>query len=295
MSVQRVVLAVSICSWGTAAGGTERIRLESVGITLLEKADVPAREAGVLAEVLVREGKQVAAGEALAQLDDLDGQLQLKKARIQRQTAAQLAANDVKIRLARKALELAEVDMKRAQESIERFPMSVTQSQLDRLKLEIEQGEREIEAARLALESAENDVAMATASLERRKIVAPIAGTVVELKRRKGEWVQPGETVVRLLRIDRLRAEGFLQVAQLRGDLTGRPVVLQVALPDGARDYPGVVTFVSPEANPVNGQVRVLAEVENPDRKLRPGLVGTLLIEGPAANPAIKGRPHTGR
>jgi multidrug efflux pump subunit AcrA (membrane-fusion protein) len=36
--------------------------------------------------------------------------------------------------------------------------------------------------------------------------------------------------------------------------------------------------FVSPEVDPVNGQVRVLAEVDNPDGVLRPGLRATMTI-----------------
>ena len=44
-----------------------------------------------------------------------------------------------------------------------------------------------------------------------------IAGVVVEIKRRKGEWVEPGETVIRILRIDSLRAEGFVDASQVRG------------------------------------------------------------------------------
>ncbi len=36
--------------------------------------------------------------------------------------------------------------------------------------------------------------------------------------------------------------------------------------------FVGKVVFVSPDANPVNSLVRVYIEVENPERKLRPGL-----------------------
>jgi multidrug efflux pump subunit AcrA (membrane-fusion protein) len=48
--------------------------------------------------------------------------------------------------------------------------------------------------------------------------------------------------------------------------------------------------FVSPEVDPVNGQVRVWAEVENRDGQLRPGVHGKLSI-GPT--PADAPRPAT--
>ena len=78
-------------------------------------------------------------------------------------------------------------------------------------------------------------------------------------------------------------------------DPTGWPAVLHVTLAEGQREFRGVVTFVSPEANPVNGQVRVLAEIENTGGKLRPGLVGTLALEGPPSGSPEKARPRNAR
>ena len=37
--------------------------------------------------------------------------------------------------------------------------------------------------------------------------------------------------------------------------------------------------FVSPEVNPVNGQIRVWAELENQDLLLRPGVAAEMTIE----------------
>jgi multidrug efflux pump subunit AcrA (membrane-fusion protein) len=40
----------------------------------------------------------------------------------------------------------------------------------------------------------------------------------------------------------------------------------------GKAEFPGKIVFVSPEINPVNGQVRIWAEVDNKDGILKPGL-----------------------
>ena len=47
----------------------------------------------------------------------------------------------------------------------------------------------------------------------------------------------------------------------------------------------GKIVFVSPEIDPVNAQVRVWAEVENPDLSLRPGLQAEMIID-PASRTA---------
>lgn len=284
--MRNLALSTAIVSFVATLARAETVRIESVGVTLLAKADVPAQEAGVAADIRVREGQVVQSGDVLVQLDDVDRQLELQQSHIERRNAAEIAANDVKIRLARKSLELADVDLRRAEESNQQLPMSVTKSQLDRLRLaverarlEIEQSEHEVAAAKRALEAADHAVRIAEAGVQRRKVVSPIAGVVVEVNLRKGEWAQPGETVVRVLRTDRLRVEGFVPAERVTKPWAGKSAILHVASAGGAEKLSGVVTFVSPEANPVNGQVRVLAEIDNSRGLLRPGLVGTLTID----------------
>ncbi len=101
--------------------------------------------------------------------------------------------------------------------------------------------------------------------------------------RHQGEWVEPGQTIARILRLDRLRAEGLVGGNEVSGDMQGRKATLTVDIDGHPMEFTGTVTFVSPEVDPVNGQVRIWAEVENPQFKLRPGLHGSMIIS-PAAS-----------
>jgi macrolide-specific efflux system membrane fusion protein len=106
---------------------------------------------------------------------------------------------------------------------------------------------------------------------------------VVQVNRRRGEWVEPGEMVVRILRLDRLRAEGFLKARYLSGDVEDWRVTLTVDLPGRpAAELPGEVVFVSPEIDPVNSQVSIWVEVDNEDLRLRPGMRAKMTIVVPA-------------
>ncbi|MEX0977426.1 MAG: HlyD family efflux transporter periplasmic adaptor subunit, partial [Pirellulales bacterium] len=162
----------------------------------------------------------------------------------------------------------------------------VSASELDQLRLiaertvlEIEQAELEQVVASTARELKENDVQTAEHAIAQRRITAPLAGFVAEVHRHGGEWVEPGQTILRMLRLDRLRAEGLVGAEGVRGDLLGRPVRLTVKQGDQAAQYAGKIVFVSPEIDAVNGQVRVWAEIENRDLQLRPGLHGSMVIE----------------
>ena len=122
------------------------------------------------------------------------------------------------------------------------------------------------------------EVETAQLQLAQHQLLAPFAGTVVLIRGRIGEWVEVGDQVLRLVAVDRLRAEGFLAGAQASRALVGKPVTLRVASGEQTFDVTGTLRFVSPEQEPVSGQVRVWAEIPNTDGTLRPGQRGTLEI-----------------
>ena len=211
----------------------------------------------------------------------------MRKAQTERDIAAKEDSNTVKVRYAKDALGTAKAEYQRANASIEKYRKSVTGSEIDQLRLaadqaalEVEQAEHNLAVARLTTELKQTALAAATLDVERRKLLAPLDGMVVQIKRRRGEWVQSGESVVRVLRLDRLRAEGFVSAKQLDAGAVGRPVTVTVDLPGRPKaQFPGKLVFVSPEVNPVNGQIRVWAELENGELLLRPGVAAEMTIE----------------
>ncbi len=69
-----------------------------------------------------------------------------------------------------------------------------------------------------------------------------------------------------------------MRAQDIRGELNDQPVKLTVRLGDEQMEYSGRIVLVSPEVDPVNGQVRVWAEIDNHDLRLRPGLHGSMTI-----------------
>jgi macrolide-specific efflux system membrane fusion protein len=134
--------------------------------------------------------------------------------------------------------------------------------------------------ARLVLRQKEAELESARIKLARHQLVAPFAGMVVEINKERGEWVNPGDAVLRLVRLDRLRAQAFVPSREFAAHQQGRPIALFVELPHKGRvRFNATIVFVSPEVNPVNGQVLIWAEVDNKSLALRPGQAATLEIE----------------
>jgi len=266
------------------------IEVRSVLIKLIEQVDVPARESGVLADLAVTEGSIVDQGTVLAKLDDEEAKLLQLQARLQLEIATKKAQDTIDLQSTQEALRVAQADLERARASRERFSTSISKSELEHLQLDVIQRElgikrtrRDLEIAKVTLALRQKDFELASLNLDRRKIVAPLSGMVVQVHRRRGEWVEPGENVVRIIRLDRLRAEGFVNVQDVQDELQGASVRLHVDLPGRARAaFAGRIVFVSPEIDPVNRQVRVWAEVENGDLQLRPGLRATMTVDAAA-------------
>ncbi len=289
---------------GPMLRAVEPIRVESVLLGLAEQADVPARDAGVIESITVREGDLVRKGDTVVQLDTAETRLDVERAQLELNIAQQEAKNEVDVRFARKSLEVAEAELQRALDSVKDYPKSVSETELDRLKLTAERARLEIEQAEHVLTIAEmtarlkqNAFKTAETKLARQTIRAPIDGMVVQLYRHCGEWVEPGQQVARILRMDRLRVEGFVTAGLLDQIETGSPV--ELVMEQGEQTpatIPGKLVYVNPEVDPINNQVRVWAEVENEGMRLKPGMRGQLLIrpgpdEAPDEKPAGEDRP----
>lgn len=292
-NLMSLVTASVLCLLFAGADTSAELQIDSAQLTLLEEAEVSASEAGLLSQLSAKEGESVAEGMPLAQLDDREAKLVRDRAETEVQVARALADNDITVRYAKLSAAVATAELKRALESNAKFPKSVSETEIDRLKLladkaalEIEQAGLDLQQAKLSLQVKQHDLARANLALERRTIMAPFPGMVVQSKKQRGEWVEPGTPVMRLVRLNRLRAEAFVASERLPANLVGRPATLVVESSDKTTvKYKGKLVFVSPEIDPVNYQVRVWAEIDNSDLSLRPGQTATLII-GPATEGA---------
>ena len=281
-----LVIASLLCPLFAGADTSSELQIDSAQLTLIEHADISASEAGLLSQLEAREGDTVSEGTVLGQLDDREAKLVRDRAQTEMQVARALAENDITVRYAKLSAAVADAELKRALESNAKFPKSVSQTEIDRLKLladkavlEIEQAGIDLQQAKLSLQLKQQDLARANLALERRTLVAPFPGMVVEWKKQRGEWVEPGTPVMRLVRLNRLRAEAFVASERLPANLVGRPATLIVESADKTTvKYTGKLVFVSPEIDPVNYQVRVWAEIDNRDLSLRPGQSAKLMI-----------------
>lgn len=282
-----ITAAVTNCFAQEDTPGTS-IVVDNAVLKVVEERSIPARTSGIVQQNSIREGTLVEIDQPVMQIDNSEMLIQLEKTKKELEMAKHEAASRVDLEFAKRSIEVTQAELGRALRSNQRRPGVVPQSELDQLSLEVKKSiaekektefqmqmremTREVRQVELELENLHNDF---------HQIKSPIKGMIVEVKRHEGEWVEASESVARVIRLDKLRAEVKLPAEKALKNLVGSTATFYPKL-DGAmtkKAYTGKVVFIYPEANPISSEVRVWVEIENSNLKLIPGLTGRLEIQ----------------
>lgn len=264
----------------------EEITVNPVLIKVIEEVAVPAIQEGPILNIQVKEGQVVQVGQPLMQLDDQLARLKQQQADLEQKIAAKKAGNRSSVLLAETETRVTNSSLQRAMESRKRFPDTPSQAEVDEIELRVaqakqhlEQATQEFQLAEIAKELSVKNLELVTFELERHQIKSPIQGAVIEIIAKKGEWVRPGEPLVRVMRVDRLKVEGFLKRDSVSTLLLDRSVSIVVEGGEGEKErHIGKIVFISPVVEPNDRTQRIVAEVDNSKGLLGPGLRAKMII-----------------
>lgn len=265
----------------------------------LEWAAVAAERAGVLERVLVERGAMVQRGEVLAEVD-------------RTAALAEVAAAEARVAQARTALEVIaaggrEAELAEIRGEIERLRIELDAARKERAvqerllakqaatRLEAEEAARRVTlleaqlaalekrraalagaaeraAAEAKLREAESGLELARAQLEKALIRAPMAGVVYEFPHRQGVYLNPGDVVARVGRIEKVRVRVFVDEPELGRVGPGMPVAITWDARAGKR-WEGRVERMPTEITALGTRQvgEVICMIENPDGELLPG------------------------
>ena len=109
-----LLAAVALAAlWSPPATAAEPV-LEGCLVSLIDEVKVPAREAGVIMKLAIRQGDLVAKGDVLAQIDDDQPQMEKRRAQAEHEQALAKAESDVDVRYSEKAQGVAEMTFRKA-------------------------------------------------------------------------------------------------------------------------------------------------------------------------------------
>jgi membrane fusion protein (multidrug efflux system) len=227
-----------------------RDRIEATGqLVARSTAQIAAQVGGEITVLHVDEGATVEQGDVLLEIDPERRHLEL-------------ANQQAMVAQARAKLADTQRERKRIASLRERGAVSAAQ---------VDEAQTQTELARSALEGALAQLGLAQRAVADSKVVAPFSGRVARRFCSKGEFVSTGKALFELVDPEEMEVEFHLAEKDSSLVEVGDAVEVRVA------PYPGdvfsaVVTLVSPTIDPKTRTLRVKAEVDNRDGRLRPGL-----------------------
>ena len=278
----------------SVAGPCDRVARADIVVTncyvsLLKDVEVSAEAPGVIVALNVHEGQYVKQGDLLANIDDRQMQANKTLAKIELESAHEQADNDVRVRYAREDARVSQAELDAAMSAQKLRPGTFGESEMRKMRLQLSRSTLGIEQAVLeqkqlihAARASAAKLQAADDEISRRAIQSPLSGVVVEIREHQGEWVGPGDPILRIVLMDRLSIDGFLNVNQDGGQVSkGMAVVATVNTGSRQVEARGEVSFVSPIVQ-AGGDYRVRVEVENVNQngrwQMRPGLPATFRI-----------------
>lgn len=212
-------------------------------------ADISSKVDGRIDRLALEEGDAVKAGGIIATLDT-------------NELTAQVVQAEGSLLTAQAGLEQAELDLRRNEALAKQGAVSAQTLDTMRIKRDLAIGQ---------LRSAEGNMSLLTARLENANITAPRDGVIVKRLVQSGYYTKSGSPIVTLADTSSLLAKAMIGEAQLQDVIVGSSVkVLVNAL--GNKEFPGVITRISPAAATPSRTFTAEITIPNPQGELKPGL-----------------------
>lgn len=222
----------------------------------------------------VEPGDRVAAGTELANVRPIDYEQKIE------QGEAGVGQAEAQLAQAKAAFANAELDYTRAKNLYS--SASLTKPDFDRAHAQYESTQAQVQAAQSAVSAARSQVSQAKLSLGDTVLRAPFTGFVTARNVSKGSLVGNATPGFSMIDIQVVKAEFAIPDTSLRGVRLGEH--LMVALDALQRPVSGVITSISPQADPKSRVFSVDVTIPNASGSIRPGMIGNLSFAA-AAHP----------
>jgi len=244
--------------------------LSAPGVTqALRDVKLSMSVAGRIDGMLVREGSRVRRGQVLLFLDRNLEELEVQRRRLLVEDRARID-------------ELKQKE-KTLSEQVESLRPLLASGGVSRKQVEDEEiALGAVSAERKALEASKEreqvELSLAKETFERRNLRSPFDGVVTKVGLRLGESVSPHEPFMSVVDTSRVRFMGTVPARSGLNLKVGAVVKIELTVDGQLRSRMAKVVFVSPVTDPSSGLIEVIAEFENADGSVRPGISGRMLL-----------------
>lgn len=248
-------------------------KLEYVAnIHAVQNVEIRARVEGYLESILVDEGKSVTKGQLLFQINQEEYQAELNRAK----------AN----------LKSAEAEKKSAEVELERVKLLVDKNVIAQTELDL--AESKLEIAKAKIEQAKADEIAASVKLANTNIRSPFNGIIDRIPYKIGSLISEGTLLTTISDVEFVNAYfnvsevEYLKYFNNKNNDTLLNARVQLVLADGSvYPYNGKIETMETEFEIGTGALAVRAKFKNPDKILKHGSTGKVVINEVMKNAII--------
>jgi multidrug efflux system membrane fusion protein len=275
----------------------------SASIEPFAKVDLAFKSGGIIEEILqvrgadgrirnVQAGDRVAKEAELAKVRPLDYEHALEGAEAQRaQAEAQVAQAEAELAKARADFNTAQIEYARASNLFQ--SASLVKPQYDEAKGRYDAAAASVSAAENSVKAAQDGLAKTRAAVSEAKLSlsdttlrAPFAGWISARNVDRGSLVSGSTIGFSIMDTHLVKAVFAVPDYTLSTIRLGRkqPVTLDAL----QRAATGVITSISPQADPQSRVFSIEVTLENSREEIRPGMIGTIVLGGsPDSRPRL--------
>lgn len=231
------------------------------------EVDVPAEEAGVLMKLYITDFQQIKADDLIVQIDDRQAKMAVNVAEAKKESAEIQMKNNVNVRYAMAARDVANAEVLQADEANHKVPNTVPVVEYNRLilsrtqaTLQIEQAEQEIKVAGENFKVAKAELEAAQLDQTKFEVHSPHDGVVMELYRKEGEWLKPGDPILHLVQMNPIRYSFRIESKTPPESIFNQAVTIYVPTLD--KTFQGKVTYIKP-SHDIGDMYQVWVDIEN--------------------------------
>lgn len=228
------------------AGEIQRTLPVTGALRAAAQAVVKAKVAGELAEVLVKEGDAVKAGQLLARIDETE-----YRARLNERVAA--------LESSRAQAKFAEQSRRKYEELLAKKFISETAYENYQTTANVTEGQVRVAEAQLAL---------ARKALDDTQVRAPIAGSVSERALQRGDKASVDTRLFTIVDLAKLELEAPVPAAEVPNLAVGQEVRFTVE-GFGSKEFAGSIVRINPATQPGTRSILIYVEIPNPELALK--------------------------
>ncbi len=232
-------------------------------------ADLYAKTAGQIVQVLADTGDRVSAGQLLARIDAAEQNEQIDQLR------AALAMAEATLAQRRAALEIAKSTAGRTQSLFEQQLVALQQNEA--AQAELKGAEAQVAVARAAVEQARANLSAGRVEVEKTRIVAPFSGWVGKRHLDLGAFAAGNQPVFTLVDLSTIETTIPLTEKDSGRVRVGQTAVVTVEALRGAQ-FQGRVARIASLFDPQTNTAEAEVEVANPDGRLKPGMFANVAV-----------------